>query len=275
MRNTLNWFEIPVTDMARAARFYRQLFEVELDTRPGGGEGYAHERCSPTAGGVRRPAGLAAMGTFRVHRGTAGLPELQPESRCRAGAELQAAGGQLVVPKTDIGENGFFAFVLDTEGQPLGLHESAQPVRSNFARFSSTAYAVRAGGCLRCDRLVSECLCVMLSVASRPTPSALMLGARKRSPSLQPAGPLMRQKHFIDSHKAVTGLFVLLLMASYDQWHNPTAWIYLALARDLRHPVGAEEPHLSRTRPGSGPRPGGLRWSRGAVSASTGSRRGC
>jgi protein-S-isoprenylcysteine O-methyltransferase Ste14 len=39
----------------------------------------------------------------------------------------------------------------------------------------------------------------------------------------------MREKHFIDSHKAATGLFVLLLMAIYDQWQNPTAWIYLAL----------------------------------------------
>lgn len=39
----------------------------------------------------------------------------------------------------------------------------------------------------------------------------------------------MRQKHFIDSHKAVTGLFVLLLIARYDQWDNPTAWVYLAL----------------------------------------------
>ena len=39
----------------------------------------------------------------------------------------------------------------------------------------------------------------------------------------------MKQKHFIDSHKAVTGLFVLALMALYDQWQNPTAWVYLAL----------------------------------------------
>ncbi len=38
----------------------------------------------------------------------------------------------------------------------------------------------------------------------------------------------MRQRHFIDSHKAVTGLFVLVLMAVYDQWQNPTAWVYLA-----------------------------------------------
>lgn len=39
----------------------------------------------------------------------------------------------------------------------------------------------------------------------------------------------MKQKHFIDSHKGVTALFIVLLMAYYDQWHNPTAWIYLAL----------------------------------------------
>ncbi len=39
----------------------------------------------------------------------------------------------------------------------------------------------------------------------------------------------MKQRHFIDSHKALTGPFVLLLMALYGQWQNPTAWVYLAL----------------------------------------------
>ena len=39
----------------------------------------------------------------------------------------------------------------------------------------------------------------------------------------------MKQRHFIDSHKAATGLFVLALIAVYDQWDNPTAWVYLAL----------------------------------------------
>jgi protein-S-isoprenylcysteine O-methyltransferase Ste14 len=39
----------------------------------------------------------------------------------------------------------------------------------------------------------------------------------------------MRQKHFIDSNKAATAFFVLILMAIYNQWHNPTAWVYLAL----------------------------------------------
>ena len=39
----------------------------------------------------------------------------------------------------------------------------------------------------------------------------------------------MKQRHFIDSHKGATALAVLSLMALYDQWQNPTAWVYLAL----------------------------------------------
>jgi len=38
----------------------------------------------------------------------------------------------------------------------------------------------------------------------------------------------LRQKHFIDSHKGATPLTVLICMACYSQWDNPTAWLYLA-----------------------------------------------
>ncbi len=39
----------------------------------------------------------------------------------------------------------------------------------------------------------------------------------------------MRQRHFIDTHKGVTGLAILGMLAYFGQWQNPTAWIYLAL----------------------------------------------
>lgn len=39
----------------------------------------------------------------------------------------------------------------------------------------------------------------------------------------------MKQKHFIDTHKGITPLAILGLMALYAQWNNPTAWAYLAL----------------------------------------------
>jgi len=39
----------------------------------------------------------------------------------------------------------------------------------------------------------------------------------------------MKMKFFVDSHKGATAFFVLGVMALFDQWDNPTAWIYLAL----------------------------------------------
>ena len=39
----------------------------------------------------------------------------------------------------------------------------------------------------------------------------------------------MKLKFFIDSHKGITLLVMLGLMALYGQWQNPTAWLYVAL----------------------------------------------
>ncbi len=39
----------------------------------------------------------------------------------------------------------------------------------------------------------------------------------------------MKQKHFIDSHKGATAPFVFILIWYFQQWENPTAWVYLAI----------------------------------------------
>ena len=39
----------------------------------------------------------------------------------------------------------------------------------------------------------------------------------------------MKQKYFIDTHKGITFLAILAMMAVFNQWQNSTAWIYLAL----------------------------------------------
>jgi protein-S-isoprenylcysteine O-methyltransferase Ste14 len=39
----------------------------------------------------------------------------------------------------------------------------------------------------------------------------------------------MRERHFIDSHKVLTGPVVLAMIAAHGQWENPTAWVYLGL----------------------------------------------
>ena len=39
----------------------------------------------------------------------------------------------------------------------------------------------------------------------------------------------LKEKHFIDIHKGVTGLFMLFLMNLYGTWENTTSWVYLGL----------------------------------------------
>jgi protein-S-isoprenylcysteine O-methyltransferase Ste14 len=39
----------------------------------------------------------------------------------------------------------------------------------------------------------------------------------------------VKKKHLIDPLKGISFAVVLILMAIYDQWQNPTAWVYLAL----------------------------------------------
>ena len=38
----------------------------------------------------------------------------------------------------------------------------------------------------------------------------------------------LRVRHFIDSYKAFTAMFIICMMAKYEQWENRTLWIYLA-----------------------------------------------
>ncbi len=122
MRNTLNWFEIPVTDMARAVRFYGQIFDMQIRSDPAG-EGFAMAMF-PDGGGV---GGALVCGEGYVPSGSGTLVYLN----CNPGldavlARVEDAGGRIIVPRTDIGENGFFAFIVDTEGNRVGLHESAR-----------------------------------------------------------------------------------------------------------------------------------------------------
>lgn len=39
----------------------------------------------------------------------------------------------------------------------------------------------------------------------------------------------MQQKHFIDSHKGVTGLAILAMIAWYGAWDHVVAWLYLGM----------------------------------------------
>lgn len=118
MGNALNWFEIPVSIMERAIRFYGDILGIELTEWPSS-EGY-QMALFPAEDGV---GGALMYGPGYEPNATGTLVYLS------CGPDLgvvldrvEGVGGKVVLPKTSIGEHGFAAMFIDSEGNRVGLH---------------------------------------------------------------------------------------------------------------------------------------------------------
>lgn len=119
-QNTLNWFEIPTSDLARAIAFYGHVFGCELK----------QEKMGETEMAVFPYAFKEGIGGALVHH-----PAMKPGAQgtvvyLNAGEDLApvleriaAAGGQVVMPRTVLPQDiGSIALFKDCEGNVVGLH---------------------------------------------------------------------------------------------------------------------------------------------------------
>lgn len=116
--NALNWFEIPVTDVERAKKFYEKAFDIEMEPMDMMGiQMVMFPSQSPHSGGalVKGPDHKPSTEGSLIYLN--GNPNLQLVLD-----RIEAAGGKITLPKTSIGENGNMAFFMDTEGNLVGLH---------------------------------------------------------------------------------------------------------------------------------------------------------
>ena len=116
----VNWFEIPATDYERAKTFYNTMLGIEIADMPMPEGKYGmfpfDQENNGVGGGIMQMEGVnpSAEGVTIYLNGGDDLSG--PLSR------VEAAGGKIIMPKTDIGENGFMAQLLDTEGNRVALH---------------------------------------------------------------------------------------------------------------------------------------------------------
>ncbi len=117
--NQVGWFEIPVSDMTRAIDFYEYVFSVTLDEQEIGELEMAWFPMKE--GEIGAPGGLVkGEGYVPSDKGTLiYFTAADIEDVCRRAAEKR---GRVLQEKSDIGEYGFTAKVLDTEGNTIGLH---------------------------------------------------------------------------------------------------------------------------------------------------------
>jgi uncharacterized protein len=119
MAHALNWFEIPVADFARARRFYESVLGIAVEPMAMGPVTMGMLSADPNAVGgaiVQGDGNAPSSGGTLVYLN--GGDDLAPML-----ARVEQAGGAVVVPKTEIGNDfGFFAHFVDTEGNKVGLH---------------------------------------------------------------------------------------------------------------------------------------------------------
>ncbi len=121
MTNAINWFEIPVKNYERAKKFYSTILDsVITDYEMPQCEGYgvfSYNTESNCVGG----AIIKAEGYIPSTEGS--LLYLNGSDDLSVALEkVEPAGGKIILPKTDIAENGFIAHFLDTEGNKIALH---------------------------------------------------------------------------------------------------------------------------------------------------------
>lgn len=124
-KNPIAWFEIYVDDIERAKTFYESVLLTRLeklnDPTDSGLEMWSFssdmERYGAT-GALVKMNGVSAGGNST-------LVYFACEDCAVEAARVEGAGGTIQQAKMAIGEYGFIALALDTEGNLFGLHSMA------------------------------------------------------------------------------------------------------------------------------------------------------
>jgi uncharacterized protein len=118
MDKMISWFEIPVTNMERARRFYSDIFDIQMETQHMSGTDMAFfPQNMLVSGALCKGDGYVPtdQGTLIYMNGGKDLSEVL--------MRIENAGGRIMVPKTQITpEYGYMAIFTDTEGNKLALH---------------------------------------------------------------------------------------------------------------------------------------------------------
>ncbi len=127
-RNPVGWFEIYVADMERARNFYAKTLGVELEkmAMPESEDMDGMEMWSfPMEMEVPGAAGALVKMEGCGPGGGGTLVYFSCADCAVEEGRAAEAGGQVVKGKFPIGEYGFIAMVMDTEGNMIGLHSNA------------------------------------------------------------------------------------------------------------------------------------------------------
>lgn len=119
--NPVNWFEIPVTDLARAKTFYSAVLGLEIVESEMGPKKMGW---FPMEMGAPGSAGTLVQGEGYTPSHDGSLVYLHVDKIVPTLELINNTGGKTLMPPMQISEHGTIAYFEDTEGNRVALHES-------------------------------------------------------------------------------------------------------------------------------------------------------
>jgi len=121
--NALNWFEISVSDIARAKKFYEEVFSIKMEEMEMMGMKMAmfpYDMMGGKVGGAVVESEYHKPSTDGAKIYLNANPDLDV-----AMGKVEAAGGKVHMPKMKINDDiGYMAFFFDTEGNLVAVHSN-------------------------------------------------------------------------------------------------------------------------------------------------------
>jgi predicted enzyme related to lactoylglutathione lyase len=118
--NAITWFEIPTTDLERATRFYETVLDLQLTPYNSPDPCKVFPRGEDGVSGclVQRANSKPAADGTTVYLNADGKLDVSVH-------RAKELGATITVPRTEIpGGFGFFACLIDSEGNHVGLHST-------------------------------------------------------------------------------------------------------------------------------------------------------
>lgn len=123
--NALNWFEIPVTETARAKKFYETIFDIQMMTQEMNGIEMTFFPYDPSMHSGKVSGALVFHSDGNIKPGADGpVVYLNANPAIQTVVDkIDSAGGKVIMPTMQISkEIGYMAFFIDTEGNRMALH---------------------------------------------------------------------------------------------------------------------------------------------------------
>lgn len=119
--NSLNWFEICATDIARAKKFYESIFAVTMENWDLPGMQMA---VFPSEPGNGKASGAVVQSNFHTPSMDGSVIYLNADPDLSIVLNrVEQSGGKVLMPKTLITDDiGYMAFFADSEGNRMALH---------------------------------------------------------------------------------------------------------------------------------------------------------